>query len=127
MFKLKPESFPGTIDVRNAELQLAFYKDVIAFYKRFNVKKLPTGTFTKTAFAHVLGLAESDFVFLCANSNIVKEMEVCFDITKTGITPKACSKASNCAGGGTTVQLPEWKAKGQSRVTNYPTSLQLTS
>jgi hypothetical protein len=127
LYKLKPENFPGTTDVRNAALQVAFYKDVISFYQRFNLKKLPTGTMTKAAIAKIIGLAESNFFFICASSNIVRELEICFDITKAGITPKACSKASNCSGGGSTIQLAEWKAKGQSRVTNYPGSPSLSS
>lgn len=123
LFKLKPESFPGTADVRNAALQLAFYKDVIAFYQRFKVKKLGAGTYTHAAIASAMGIASSHFVMVCTSSNIVREMQVCFDIAKTGITTKACTKTTNCAGGGQTVQLLDWRMKGQSRVTNYPSFL----
>jgi ribonuclease I len=127
LFKLKPESFPGTVDARNAALQLAFYKDVIAFYLRFKVKKLTAGTYTHAAIASAIGLAQNQFVMLCTSSNIVREMQVCFDIAKGGITPKACSKTTNCAGGGQTIQLLNWRIKGQSRVTNYPASSSLTA
>lgn len=118
LFKLKPESFPGTIQQRNAALQVAFYKDVISFYQRFNGKKLSAGTMTRAAVASKLGVAESDIIFQCSSSNIIKSIQICLNITKSGLAPKACAKASSCSG--TTVTLPSWRSKGQSRVTNYP-------
>jgi hypothetical protein len=123
LYKLKPENFPKTIDARNAALQLQFYKDIIAFYLSFKVKKLTAGTYTHAAIASAIGLAQNQFVMTCVNSNIVREMQVCFEITKAGLVPKACTKTTNCAGGGATVTLPDWRMKGQSRVTNYPASL----
>lgn len=59
LFKLSPEKFPGTVDARNAALQLQFYKDIIAFYLRFKVKKLTAGTYTHAAIASFIGLPQN--------------------------------------------------------------------
>jgi len=42
--------------LRNGALQLAYFNDALEFYKRFNIKKTPTGNYTKSEFAALLGL-----------------------------------------------------------------------
>jgi hypothetical protein len=56
VYNLRPSDFPGTVQQRNAALQLSFYNDVISFYKKFNVKKLPMKNFTKASFASHMGI-----------------------------------------------------------------------
>ena len=56
VYRLRPEDFPGSEEQRNSALQLSFYADVIAFYKKFKVKKLPFKNCTKTEFARYMGI-----------------------------------------------------------------------
>lgn len=51
VYKLRPEDFPGTLEERNKKLQLAYFNDGLDFYKRFNVKKLVSGKYSKSDFA----------------------------------------------------------------------------
>lgn len=72
VYKLRPADFPGTVEQRNTELQQSFYNDVINFYKKFSVKKLPSKTYTKATFASHLGISQSQFNFQCATGNLLR-------------------------------------------------------
>lgn len=120
VYKLRPQDFPGTVEARNAALQSSFYNDVINFYKKFSVKKLPSKSFTKTSMASHLGISEQKFKFQCSKGTTLRELQVCFEITKTGIVAANCLKTTtSCSGGGLNVDLPDWKVKPQSRVFDY--------
>lgn len=69
----------------------------------------------------MLGLAENQFIFVCAKANIIREVQICFQTLKTGNVLATCTKStSTCTKGGETVQLLDWEMRGQSRVFNYP-------
>lgn len=127
LYALRPADFPGTVQERNDKLQVTFFEDVITFYKKINVKKLSAGSYSKANLAKVLGIAEGDFVLQCSSANIVRELQVCFESVRTGNNPKTCTKTTtSCSNTGTYV-LPDWRNKGQARVTNYPALPALSS
>ncbi len=120
VYKLRPQDFPGTVAERNAALQLSFYNDIINFYKKFSVKKMPSKSYTKTAMASRLGITEQQFKFQCSKGTTLRELQVCFEITKTGIFVANCLKTTtSCSGGGLNVDLPGWAVKPQTRVFDY--------
>lgn len=123
--RLRPEEFTGTVEERNQKLQIAFFTEAVAFYKRFNMKKLPSGNFTKAEFASLLGLTENQFIFVCLKSNLVREVQVCFETTKAGNVIKNCTKStSTCTKGGETIELVTYNIKPQQqRVFDYPKML----
>jgi hypothetical protein len=59
IYKLRPAEFAGTVQERNDKLQIAFFTETIAFYKRYRVQKLSAATYTKSSLASALGLAEN--------------------------------------------------------------------
>lgn len=88
------------------------------------MKKLPSGTYTKAQFANHLGLAENQFIFVCVKSNIVREVQVCYQTTATGNSVKACTKSTTtCTGGGATIVLESFAIKAQTRVFDYAKAL----
>ena len=119
IYKLRPADFPGTVQQRNSQLQYAFYNDVINFYKKFSVKKLPGRSYTKATFASHLGITQSQLSFLCATGNILREVHVCFQILASGLHVANCVKPTGSCSGAS-VDLPSWSVKAQTRVFNYP-------
>lgn len=121
LYKLRPGDFPGTVEQRNAALQLAYFQDTINLYKKLNLKKLPAKNYTKTQYAAHIGVSEQQLIFYCYKNNLIREVRLCFQITKTGLTLTNCTKSSStCSGGGAAIELTDWAMKGQSRVFNYP-------
>jgi len=57
LYKLKPNDFPGNTEERNAALQMTYFKDALSFYKKFQVIRMPSGTYSRSQFASWVGLA----------------------------------------------------------------------
>lgn len=68
-----------------------------------------------------MGLAENQFIFSCAKASLVREVQVCFNLAKSGMTIKNCTKStSTCTKGGENIELMGWAIKPQQRVFDYP-------
>lgn len=78
IYKLRPADFPGTIEQRNFKLQYAFSNDVINFYKKSRVKKLPSKSYTKASLPSHLAVTEIQISLQCATGNILREVHICF-------------------------------------------------
>ena len=121
IYMLRPSDFPGTTEQRNAALQLAYFKDTINLYKSLNVQKLKKSNYSKAEYATHLGISEKNLIQVCFKGSQIREILICYDITKSGMKLKSCTKStSTCSNGGALVDLFEWSQKGQSRVFNYP-------
>ncbi len=119
--KLRPEDFTGNETQRNKKLQQTYFEDTLNLYKQFNIRKLPFSNITKIDFANLLGLETTNFILACAKASLVRQVQICMEISKNGIKPKDCVKSSStCTKGGEVIQLMDWNLKYQQRVFNYP-------
>ena len=78
IYKLRPGEFTGTDQQRNDKLQVAFFTETIAFYKKYRVQKLSAAAYTKANLAAALGVSENQIAFECSGSNLVRELYICF-------------------------------------------------
>ena len=65
MLKLRPDEFTGSIEQRNAALQVNYFSDIIKLYKSFNLQKLPKSYFSKEEFAAHVGVATNEMYPTC--------------------------------------------------------------
>jgi len=63
IYKLRPGEFTGTDQQRNDKLQVAFFTETIAFYKKYRVQKLSAAAYTKANLAAALGVSENQIAF----------------------------------------------------------------
>lgn len=124
LLRVQPHRFKG-LSGKELEraLQYAFFKDTIAFYKKYSkVIKYPSKDLTKDSFARVLkangaNLQPDQITIACAkNKNIVREVKVCFDVTPNGHVFRTCSKNNTDCPNTDFYVLPEWEESTQDRV-----------
>ena len=72
IYQLRPDDFPGGTTERNAALQLAYFKDTIALYKKLKVQKLPGASFSKSTYASQLGVSEKYLYFACFKGSSIR-------------------------------------------------------
>jgi hypothetical protein len=111
----------------NQRLQLDYFRDVVAFYKRFNgLRRYPSGqNILLNQIASILGIRESQMTISCSRDIYIREVKVCVTITATVINLVDCwatvARLTGCRPNpfnGYT--LLDWMRTTQNRVFNAP-------